>query len=410
MRKFDKYFLMEEADILEYVGEKLDFFPEGAQLTCKEIGDGNLNYVFRVQDAASGTSIIIKHSGEDTRAKSGRKINVDRNRIESEILVRHGELAGDCVPKVYTYDPVMCCCVMEDLKDYDVMRKALLEHRAFPFFAEQISSYLADITLATTDVAMDHKQKKEQVKRYINPDLCSITEQLVYSDSVGNFSGKNYTVPALADFVQREIYGDEALRLEAAKLKFDFMNHAQALIHGDLHTGSIFINDRQIKVFDPEFACYAPIGYDVGNVIAHLLFALVNAQAVMPQGGEKDAFSGWCLGAVRDTIDLFAKKFLEKFDQLVTDDMAKTPGFREFYLAGVLSDTAGTAGIELIRRIVGVAKVADITGIADEAERARQEQRLLLIAKRFILNRAELASGADYLRVIGEQFPGLEAK
>ena len=188
------------------------------------------------------------------------------------------------------------------------------------------------------------------------------------------------------------------------------MNHAQALIHGDLHTGSIFINDRQIKVFDPEFACYAPIGYDVGNVIAHLLFALVNAQAVMPQGGEKDAFSGWCLGAVRDTIDLFARKFLEKFDQLVTDDMAKTPGFREFYLAGVLSDTAGTAGIELIRRIVGVAKVADITGIADEAERARQEQRLLLIAKRFILNRAELASGADYLRVIGEQFPGLEAK
>lgn len=410
MSRFDKYFLMEEEDILEYVREKLDFFPKDARLTCQEIGDGNLNYVFRVQNAADGKSIIIKHSGEDTRAKSGRKINVDRNRIESEILVRHSQLAGDCVPKVYSYDPVMCCCVMEDLKDYAVMRKALLEHRSFPFFAQQISSYLADITLATTDVAMDHKQKKEQVKRYINPDLCSITEQLVYSDSVGNFSGKNHTVAALDSFVQQEIYGDGALRLEAAKLKFDFMNHAQALIHGDLHTGSIFINDRQIKVFDPEFACYAPIGYDVGNVIAHLLFALANGQAVMPEGAERDAFCGWCLEAIRDTVDLFSRKFLEKFDQLAADEMAKTPGFREYYLAGVLSDTAGTAGMELIRRIVGVAKVADITTIADEQARARQEQRLLRIAKRFILERTQLTCGGDYLAVIGKEYPGLEAK
>lgn len=410
MSKFDRYFLMEEPDILEYVREKLDFFPKDAELTCKEIGDGNLNYVFRVQDPATGKSIIIKHSGEDTRAKSGRKINVDRNRIETEVLIRQAELAGGCLPKVYRYDSVMCCCIMEDLKDYTVMRKALLDHRIFPFFAQQISSYLADITLPTTDVAMNHKEKKEQVKRFINPDLCNITEQLVYSDSVGNFSGKNYTVPALDAFVQSEIYGDMDLRLECAKLKFDFMGHAQALIHGDLHTGSIFINDRQIKVFDPEFACYAPIGYDIGNVIAHLLFSLANAEATMAPGVEKDAFCGWVLASVRDVVDLFIQKFLPKFDAVVTDDMAKTPGFREWYLSGILADTAGTAGIELIRRITGVAKVADITTIADEALRAEQEKRLLSVAKHFILHRNTLRCGQDYLDVICSRFSALEEK
>lgn len=35
MSRFDQYFLMEEADILEYVREKYDFFPADAQLTCK---------------------------------------------------------------------------------------------------------------------------------------------------------------------------------------------------------------------------------------------------------------------------------------------------------------------------------------------------------------------------------------
>ena len=116
-----------------------------------------------------------------------------------------------------------------------------------------------NILLATTDVAMDHKEKKKLVKSYINPDLCTITEQLVYSDSFGNFAGKNYVVDELKDYVEQEIYGDKELRLEGAKLKFDFMEHAQALIHGDLHSGSIFINNERIKVFDPEFAFYGPM-------------------------------------------------------------------------------------------------------------------------------------------------------
>lgn len=48
------------------------------------------------------------------------------------------------------------------------------------------------------------------------------------------------------------------------------MNNAQALIHGDLHSGSIFINEKGIKVIDPEFAFYGPMGYDIGNVIGNL--------------------------------------------------------------------------------------------------------------------------------------------
>lgn len=48
------------------------------------------------------------------------------------------------------------------------------------------------------------------------------------------------------------------------------MNHAQALVHGDLHSGSIFVNEEGLKVIDPEFAYYGPIGYDIGNVIGNM--------------------------------------------------------------------------------------------------------------------------------------------
>ena len=52
---------------------------------------------------------------------------------------------------------------------------------------------------------------------------------------------RNNVFPPIADFVKKELYEDEALKLAVAKIKFEFMNNAQALIHGDLHTGSIFV-------------------------------------------------------------------------------------------------------------------------------------------------------------------------
>ena len=76
--------------------------------------------------------------------------------------------------------------------------------------------------------------------------------------------------------MREHLYEDEALHAEVAALRNGFMNNAQALIHGDLHSGSIFANEQGIKVIDPEFAFYGPMGYDIGNVIGNLFFAWAN--------------------------------------------------------------------------------------------------------------------------------------
>lgn len=400
MKRFDKYFLMECDDVIEYVKEKYDFFDKDAELSVKEIGDGNLNYVFRVQDEKTGRSVILKHSGVETRARSGRHVDTDRNRIEAEILMLQDKYASGYVPKIYGYDPVMCCMAMEDMKNYEVMRGALLKYERYPFFADQITTYMVNILLATTDVVMDHKEKKKLVKSYINPDLCAITEQLVYSDSFGNFAGKNYVVDELKDYVKREIYEDKELRLEGAKLKFDFMEHAQALLHGDLHSGSIFINDERIKVFDPEFAFYGPLGYDLANVVAHTIFAKFHSTAMQEEGSAKNAFQEWTDSVISECVDLFIDKFRKKYDEICTDCMAKTEGFREYYLGQVIHDAAGIAGCELIRRIVGVSKVKDITDITDNALRAEQEKKMISIAKEFIKRRNEIFEGKQFLEIV----------
>lgn len=400
MSKYKEYFLMQPPDVGEYVQEKLHFFPELAHLSCEEIGDGNLNYVFRVKDKKSGKSIIVKQAGINWRINDEVFLSTDRGRIEADILQLQEKAAPGLVPKVYLYDDVMCAILMEDMTGYTMMRTALLQHQTFPKFSEHISEFMAKTLLATSDVVLDHKKKKELVKNFINPDLCEITEDLVYSEPYLDYNKRNEIFPSNEAFVRREIYGDTMLRLEVAKLKFEFMNHAQALIHGDLHTGSIFINPEHTFFFDPEFAFFGPMGYDIGNIIANLFFAWCNGDATIEDTEEQSTFCNWCLQTMEETLDKFIIKFRQTFEETVTDPMAKTEGFLDWYLSGILADTAGAAGTETIRRIVGIAKVKDITSITDPEKRLRAERCALMLAKQYIMNREQFKCGGDYRRAI----------
>ncbi|WP_367566046.1 S-methyl-5-thioribose kinase [Lacrimispora sp.] len=400
MSRYDSYFLMKAEDVADYVQEKLSYFDESASLECKEIGDGNLNYVFRVKDPASGKSIIVKQAGEALRISAEMRVSTDRGRIEAKILGIQDSYASGLVPKVYLYDGTMCAMIMEDMTGHTMMRTALLKHEIYPKFADHVTTFMANSLLRTTDIVMGHKEKKELVKSFINPDLCEITEDLVYSEPFIDYNRRNNVFPPNAEFVKKELYEDEALHLEAAKLKFEFMNNAQSLIHGDLHTGSVFINKEHTYIFDPEFAFFGPMGYDVGNIIANMFFAWCNGDATIEDEKEKEEFCGWCLTTISDIVDLFIEKYNQVFDEYVTETMAKVPGFKEWYLEGILSDTAGVAGLESIRRTVGMANVIDITRIPDEEKRARAEKIIITLAKNYILNRRSFRCGADYLKAI----------
>lgn len=395
MSKFDAYFLMNAEDAIAYAKQKVPQKEwEESTMECKEIGDGNLNYVFKVADG-KGHSVIIKQAGRVARISEDMKLDPDRNRIESEILELEGKLAPGYVPEIYFYDTVMSACGMEDLSDHQIMRTAMLEHKIFPKFAEQISTFMAQVLMGTTDVVMDHQEKKDLQRKFINPELCDITEALVYTEPYNDELHRNNVFPPIADFVKEKLYGDEALHCEVAKLKMDFMTRAQSLIHGDLHTGSIFINEESTMVFDPEFCFYGPMGYDIGNVIANMIFAWANGDAY----GAVD-FCKWVEDVIVDVINLTMEKMRAYYDEHVTDSMCKNEAYKNYYMDTILADTAAVAGLELNRRIVGMANVKDITTIADEAKRARAEKICITAAVDFIKNRNDKKCGKCFLNTL----------
>ncbi|WP_298471995.1 S-methyl-5-thioribose kinase [uncultured Psychrobacillus sp.] len=392
MEKFSTYFLMDLADVKEYATKRLDFLKDSENLEVTEIGDGNLNYVFRVKDSVSGKSVIIKQAGPTARISEDIILSTDRNRIETKALEIQNQYTPGLVPHIYFSDEVMSACAMEDLGNFKIMRQSLMEHEIFPLFPEHITTFMVESLLRTSDIMMNHKGKKALQGLFINPELCEISEELVFTEPYYNNNNRNEIIEENTEFVQEHLYDNLELHREVAKLKYLFLTKTESLLHGDLHTGSVFITPTETKVIDPEFAFYGPMGYDVGNVIANLTFAWVNG--VMT---EDERFTNWVEQSIEDTLDLFKQKFVKLWKESAEEPFAKNEStIVEDYLSQVLKDTAGMAGLELNRRIVGLAKVKDITSLASE-QRVIAERLCMLTANEFILNQSAYQSGAKYI-------------
>ena len=395
MKDFKEFFLMTTEDAKRYAVEVLHRFEPDEETECVEIGDGNINYVYKVFSKKDGHSVIIKQADKLLRS-SGRPLDIYRNKIEASILQLEGELAPGYVPEVYYYDEIMAATSMEDVSAYGNLRKELMANRIYPHLAENLASFLAASLLPTTDLVLPSDEKKKNVKFYINPELCDISEDLVLSEPYMSVPyrerNKNIIFPGNEEFVEKELYNDEALHCEVAKLRNHFMNCAQALVHGDLHSGSIFANADGIKVLDPEFAFYGPMGYDIGNVIGNLYFSWANKAYTMPE--EADALDALA-AAIADTYDLTKKKLSEKYDELVSFCLYKTPAFKKSYIDSVMADSMGYAGTEIIRRTVGDSKVMEVTSVKESEKRIPMERALIKTGKEFIMKREEISSGKE---------------
>ena len=385
------YKMFDQEGAADYILGKGFFADSKGPLVSREIGDGNMNYIYRI--SCGEKSLILKQAGEATRLSSGKNISRKRNQREARALIRQNEIVPGSTPKVYLYDEIMDCMVMEDMKDYTVMRQALLDGRPLcDSFGEQIGHILAENYRQTSDVQADHIRKKYEVKEFINPELCEISERLVFDEPIFNLSGGNGVEPENSAYVEENIYAGEELKKEVGKLKYQFMTSSQSFIHGDLHTGSLFISEKGVKIFDSEFAFYGPTGYDVGNVIAHLLLAKTNALLT-----ERNEVADWTEKQIRSILRIFTEE---------TSGQKRKPGkdafekeLNQWYIRNILADSAGYCGTEIIRRVLGVAKVKDVQSL-ERQKRCQAERILLKKGIDLVINRKNYTEASDFDSII----------
>jgi 5-methylthioribose kinase len=365
----------------------------------REVGDGNLNLIFIVESGDG--SLVVKQALPYARVVGDSwPMSLDRTFFEFNALTRLEARDPGRLPKLIHFDEEQALLAMEYLHPHIILRKALTGDVQLPHLGAHLGRYLARTLFRGSDLSMKTAERKSDLALFSrNVELTGITEELFFTDPF-MVHPRNRHTPGLEGSA-RAAREDMDLKLAARSLKARFCGCAETLLHGDLHTGSVMVTETDSRVIDAEFAVYGPMGFDIGSLLGNFWLAFFaqkghHPAAVAEERGRRilqmaetiwdvfvDEFSD--LWRHERTGILGGRELFEDAQAPLGSDIALRRQLREIWL-----DTLGFAGIEMHRRILGLAHAAELETIADEERRAACERRALAMGRALAVDRASM--------------------
>jgi len=365
----------------------------------REVGDGNLNLVFIVE--GPGGSVCVKQALPYVRAAGPSwPMSPERAFFEKSYYLAVAPYVGALIPTIHHYDPDLYCTVMERLSPHIILRHGLISGRRYAKLARDIGEYIARACFFTSDFARPLERKLDGIALFAaNKPLVRISVDLIFADPYFVSPRNRHTSPQLDELV-KNLRRDGPLKVAAARFGQKFLNEPQALIHGDLHSGSVMVTETDTRVIDPEFAFYGPIGFDLGAFFGNLLLNWYSQPAHSTSNDDRVAYQEWILQQAKIFWETFHKRFLalwnahadgDAFPSSMFSSPEDTPSLqvaRSAFADSLFADMLGFGACKMIRRILGFAHVIDFESIQDAALRADCEASALAMAH-MLLTRPE---------------------
>jgi 5-methylthioribose kinase len=371
----------------------------------REVGDGNLNLVFIVE-GETGSAVVKQALPYVRLVGDSWPLPLKRSFFEANALKRHAARASGLVPEVFHVDDAQALIAMEFLTPHIILRKGLAAGTVYPKLAGDLGRFLAHSLFKGSDLHMPTRERKADLALFAdNVELCDITENLVFSDPYFEAKLNRHTSPQL-DAYAAKLRADRDLKVEAQHLKAAFAANAQTLLHGDLHTGSVMVTESDTRVIDPEFAVYGPMGFDVGMLLANFWMAYFAQTGHEEKPHARDDYREWILSAVAHCWHVFRVEFTELWRTGRTGilyerslfeaqgDVIASEQALHHYLNGIWIDALGFAGVEIHRRILGLAHIHEFESITNPDRRAQCERRALALGRHLAVNRCHI-NGLD---------------
>ncbi|MDW7672262.1 MAG: S-methyl-5-thioribose kinase [Bacillota bacterium] len=349
-------------------------FSPSHELRAEALGEQTLNLVFRVWSVQDpGRSVILKQAlPYVSRIGKGWPLTPERLNIEAAALQLHHICCPERVPELYRHDPQKYIMIMQDLQDRQVVRKAFNEGKRFNLLGKQMGKYMGQVLGKTSDFGQPTVEKRKKRAKFANPYLSRLTEDLILINPFKATGWGNREEVSERKEVQT-LRSDPVVLERMAKLRYRYRNNTQALLHGDLHLGSILADQTSAKVIDLEFATYGPMGFDVGTLTGSLLINWV-AQ-------NKPAYH---LKMIDDLWETFTREIRTLWKRLDKHDWPMP--FLESILHECWKDTAGYAAAEMVRRVAGMTPVTDLEEVENAALRREMDCDLITMASELLRN------------------------
>jgi len=391
-----------ESTIRDYLNSKDDVkrilggTPES--WTVSEVGDGNINFVWIVKGPAGG--IVAKQALPYIRIAPTWELTSDRSFWEYSALTEEYKYVPAHVPKIYCHDKARACTIMEYLTPHIILRKGLIAATVYPHVGKHIAHFMAETLFHTSDLYLKSDEKRIQVAKYATNACIHITEKVVFTEPYITHKNNHWTNTEELNKVIAEVQSDTELRLQMTELKDKFMNNTQALIHGDLHTGSIMVTGESTVVIDPEFAFFGPIGFDSGAILANFFLAWFSQDGLATQdsvNNNRQQYKVWLADTAVQIWELFVEEFLGLWNSagnsvgdgynIIPSSQPEFQQVQKRFIDNLFADSLGFAASKMIRRIIGIAHVADLESIKDVNVRSSCEIKVLNFARKIAKER-----------------------
>ena len=328
----DAYFL-DAADLeeLERYARQQEFIgPTQSLHSAQKAGEGNMNLTLRLTTAES--SLILKQARPWVEKYPHIEAPADRSLVEIafyEIAAKRPALR-DAMPRLLGSDPASRVIALEDLgeaKDFTQLYSGKTLTRA------ELDSLVA--YLETLHVAWDFPLPTV----FANREMRALNHEHIFRLPLVSDNGLE-----LDSFTTGLQEASEALKTDrdyvdrVTKLGEIYLADGERLVivHGDYFPGSWLRTARGIRIIDPEFCFTGPAAFDVGIMLGHFYLA---DQA-----------------CAKDVLELYPSN----------DEAAALA--RQF------------AGVEIMRRLIGVAQLPLSCGIERKRELLELSRELVLSA------------------------------
>ncbi|MBC3887582.1 S-methyl-5-thioribose kinase [Acetobacterium paludosum] len=395
--------------VIEYIKNYTDIFPAEAVLDVYEVGggeddgDGFVNHIYRVWDE-TGKSVILKQAKPHMRVLGeAAKLTTKRNQTEAEIIKLRTAITPEYLPKMYHVDQGNNLFVYEDCGHLKIMRFELIKGKSFPEFPKQIGEFIAKSNFYTSEIYLDQITHKALECKFMNPEMRRIMETILFSRESFLEHDIDHTLEGDPNHLaMAELFWDKReVRVELLKLRGIFMKRSECLVHGDLHTSNIMIDEKEMKVIDMEYPFMGPTSADMGYLMGNLIYEYI-AWFYHPEGTPKSrkAYRKEILGYIKDMVYEYQKVYSGCWDKDAKPIYREYTEYRDDILKKQIKEVCGFAGCQIASRVGALVPLPDFDVLQNLDSRNSARRLSLLIADTLIMKHEEIETVKDIIKLI----------
>ncbi|MGE0764760.1 MAG: phosphotransferase [Bacteriovoracia bacterium] len=245
-----------------YLNER-DWSDDSEQiLEASKIGDGNMNCTVRVK--TNRRSFILKQSRPWVEKYPHIRAPHERIAVEASFYNATNALSkvAGLMPKVLGYDPSSFILTLEDLGESSDLTSLYRGGKIERDEIDQLTDYLSALHSATV-----------RPDQFLNLEMRKLNHEHIFHFPFLKHNGLNLDdiTGGLANLA-KSVAEDSVFVEKVTELGNLYLTcSGPSLLHGDFYPGSWLKNQSGLFVIDPEFCFAGPVEFDLGVMLAHLI-------------------------------------------------------------------------------------------------------------------------------------------